>query len=131
MSAVVDGQTLSYTTADQTGPAEAMYDANPADPLSLLYPYPGYFTLNPVLGGQQLVLGPQTPAASSLGAPMIFTVPSSPIDVTASDNGVWLLTAPLASVPETTATVPLFGLAIITALSGFTRFHGRDRALSC
>jgi hypothetical protein len=105
MSAVVDGETLNFTTADQAGSAEALYDTNPADPLSLLYPYPSYGIVDPVLGGQELILGPLTPGPSSLGAPLIVDVPSSPIQVDASDNGVWLQTPPTASssVPEPSA----------------------------
>ena len=30
LSAVVDGQTLNFTEADQSGPAEAQYDTNPS-----------------------------------------------------------------------------------------------------
>lgn len=115
MSALVNGETLHFTTGDQSGPAEAEYDTNPTDPLSLLYPYPAYFVLDPVLGGQELVLGPLTPAPSSLGAPLIFDVPSYPITVDASDNGIWLLTPPpSASAPEPSAgtSFALFVLVI-------------------
>jgi hypothetical protein len=132
MSAVVDGQTLNFTTGDQSGPAEALYDTNPNDPLSLLYPYPTYSIVNPVLGGQALRLGPLTPAPSSLGAPLILDVPSYPLEVDASDNGVWLLTPPTASsgsAPDTASTAALLAFATV-ALAGFTRFHRRDRVLS-
>ncbi len=124
MSAVVDGETLTFTTAGQSGPAEAEYDTNPTDPLSLLYPYPAYFVLDPVLGGQELVLGPLTPAASSLGAPLIFDVPSYPITVDASDNGVWLLTPPpSASTPEPSAVTSfaLFALAVAALRTPYKR----------
>jgi hypothetical protein len=124
LSAVVSGETLNFTTADQTGPAEAEYDTNPSDPLSTLFPFPGYGIIDPVLGGQELILGPPTPAASSLGAPMIYLVPSSPVVVDASDNGVWLLTPPPGSAPEA-STVTLFALAM-AALCGFTRFQRRS-----
>jgi len=129
MSAVVNGQTLNFTTPDQTGPAEALYDTNPNDPLHLLFPYPGYGIVNPVLGGQELVLGPATPAAFSLGAPMIYDVPSDPVVVDASDNGVWLLTPappPSTSAPDTASTATLLALAS-AVLGGFTHFHRRSR----
>ena len=67
----------------------------------------------------------------TMGAPLIFDVPSYPLTVDASDNGVWLRTPPgSASVPETASAATLFALAI-GALCAFTRFHRRDRALSC
>jgi hypothetical protein len=128
MTAVVDGQTLTYTTANQSGgAAEAEYDTNPADPLDLLYPYPTYGVIvNPVLGGQTLVLGPATPAAYGFGAPMIYDVPSYPVTVSASDNGVWLLTPPSptsASAPEPSGV----GLFVLLALAtvGLCTAHRR------
>jgi hypothetical protein len=127
MSAVVDGETLNFTAADQTGSSEAIYDTNPTDPLSVLGS-PTYSVVDPVLGGQELLLGPVTPHASSLGAPQIFDVPSSPPIVDASDSGVWLLTAPPSSTstPEPSTAV-LVGLAA-AALWGFSRVH---RHLKC
>jgi hypothetical protein len=126
MSAVVNGETLSFTAVDQTGSSEAEYDTNPNDPLTILSE-PTYSINDPVLGGQELQLGPLTPVASSLGAPLIMDVPSSPVIIDASDNGVWLLTAPPPSNSNTApeaSTATLFSLAI-TALCGFTRFGRR------
>jgi hypothetical protein len=127
LSAVVNGVTLNFVTADQTGSAEALYDTNPNDPLSLLYPYPGYGLVDPTLGGLELLLGPFTPAPSSLGAPVIFEVPSSPTVVDASDNGVWLLTPPPppSSTPEP-STLTLFALPI--SVLGLTYIRRRNRA---
>jgi hypothetical protein len=125
LSAVVRGETLTFTTGDQAGSAEAQYDTNPTDPLSLLYPYPSYSIVDPMRGGEELILGPTTPAASSLGAPRIVEVPSSPVVTDASDNGVWLLTPPgsTASTPEP-STVMLLAAAL-AALGGLARWGRR------
>jgi hypothetical protein len=128
VSAVVNGETLNYTAADQSGSAEAQYDANPSDPLLMLYPFPAYYVLDPVLGGQELVLGPLTPGATSLGAPLIFDVPSSPTVVDASDNGEWLLTPPSSSTTAPEPSTAALSALAAAALCGFMHFRRRDRA---
>jgi hypothetical protein len=60
--------------------------------------------------------------STALDTLQIFKVPSSPIELEASDNGVWLLTPPSASTsgptaaPEPGLFIPLgLGLASLTA----------------
>jgi hypothetical protein len=98
MSAVVDGETLSFTMATG-GPHEAQYTSGDlTDPLLMDDPYPAYFiTGDPIFGGLTLVLGGSDPGPTSLGAPVIYQVPSSPVVTVASDTGEWLLTPPSSS----------------------------------
>lgn len=129
VTAVVSGETLTFTQADVSGPAEAQYDTNPADPLLTLHPFPAYSITDPTLGGQELVLGPLIPGATSLGAPLIFDFPSSPLVVDASDNGEWLLTPPSSSSSAPEPSTGMLSVLAITAFGGFMRFSRTQRSL--